>query len=210
MLYRARAGTINRMESPVDLPESPFEILRRLENMVRAGTVEAVRTGRPARCRIRCGGLLTNWIPWVAGRAGGDAGSVWWPPVVGEQVLMFSPGGDLMNAVALPSAYSDRNPQASDNPKMFRMDFGGSGYMSHDAEGGLLKMETVGSIVLAVMSSSVTITEGSIVLEAGGSKLTISAEGVRGTPDVLAQAISLVNHQHPGVKRGDDKTDKPE
>lgn len=197
------------MERPVDQPESPFEILRRLENIARVGTIEAVRTGKPARCRIRCGGLLTNWIPWIAGRAAGEAGSVWWPPVVGEQVLMFAPGGDLMNAVALPGAYSDKNPQGSDNPKLFRMDFGGSGYMSHDAEGGLLKMETVGSIVLAVMSSSITITEGSIELEAGGSRLTISAEGVRGTPDVLAQSISLVNHLHPGVKRGGEETDPP-
>lgn len=198
------------MERPVDLPESPLEILRRLENLVRAGTVEAVSTGKPARCRIRCGGLLTNWIPWVAGRAGGEAGAMWWPPTVGEQVLMFAPGGDLLNAVALPGAYSDQNPQASDNPKLFRMDFGGAGYMSHDAEGGLLKLEAIGSIVLAVMSSSITITESEITMAAGGGTLVINGEGVTASPDVLAQGISLVKHVHPGVKRGDDKTEKPE
>ncbi|WP_100199500.1 phage baseplate assembly protein V [Acidovorax radicis] len=197
------------MERPVDQPESPIEILRRLENIARVGTIEEVRTGKPARCRIRCGDVVTNWVPWIAGRAAGEAGSVWWPPVKGEQVLMLAPGGDLMNAVVLPGAYSDKNPQASDNPKMFRMDFGGAGFLSHDADGGLMKLEAVGSIVLAVMSSSITITESSIVIAAGGASLTIDAQGVTGSPDVLAQGISLVNHLHPGVKRGSEETDPP-
>ena len=49
MLYRARAGTIKCMDRPIDQPESPFEILRRLENIARVGTIAEVRTGRPAR-----------------------------------------------------------------------------------------------------------------------------------------------------------------
>ena len=55
MRLRARAGTINCMDRPVDQPESPFEILRRLENLARVGTVEEVRTTKPARVRIRTG-----------------------------------------------------------------------------------------------------------------------------------------------------------
>lgn len=198
------------MDRPVDQPESPFEILRRLENLARVGTIEAVRHGAPARCRIRCGDLLTNWIPWIAGRAAGSSGSVWWPPVVGEQVLMIAPGGDLLNAVAMPGAYSSKNPQSSENPKMFRMDFGGAGYMSHDAEGGIFRIEATGSVTLQVMSSSITITEHEIKLEAGGSSLMLNRDGVLGSPDVLAQGISLVNHVHPGVKQGGDRTEKPE
>ena len=43
MIFRARAGTIIGMESPITQPESPLEIVRRLENLVRMGTVEQVR-----------------------------------------------------------------------------------------------------------------------------------------------------------------------
>ena len=38
---------------------------------------------------------------------------------------------------------------------------------------------------------------------------TLNSEGWNVTPDVLAQGISLVNHLHPGVKRGGEETDPP-
>ena len=209
MLFRARAGTINRMERPIDQPESPFEILRRLENIARVGTIAEVRTGRPARCRIRCGNITTNWIPWVTGRAAGEAGSVWWPPKVGEQCLMLAPGGDLMNAMVLPGAYSDANPQVSENPDLFRMEFGGAGYMEHDATSGDFALEAITSITFRVLESSIRITADAIVLKAGGATATLNGEGLKVTPDVLAQDISLVHHVHPGVKQGTDKTAPP-
>ena len=36
------------MDRPVNQNESPLEILRRVENIVRAGTVAEVRHGKPA------------------------------------------------------------------------------------------------------------------------------------------------------------------
>lgn len=209
VLYRARAGTIKCMDRPIDQPESPFEILRRLENIARVGTIAEVRTGRPARCRIRCGNITTNWIPWIAGRAAGEAGSVWWPPKVGEQCLMLAPGGDLMNAMVLPGGYSDANPQVSENPDLFRMEFGGAGYMEHDATSGEFTLSAITSILLRVMESSIQITPDAIVMKAGGATATLNGEGLKATPDVLAQDISLVNHLHPGVKRGGEETDPP-
>lgn len=197
------------MERPVDQPESPFEILRRLENVVRTGTIAAVRTGKPARCRIRCGNITTNWIPWVAGRAAGKSGGVWWPPKVGEQCLMFAPGGDLMNAMALPGAFSDKNPQASENPDLFRMDWAGDGFMEYDEAAGAFTLEAMQSITLRVMESFIRITPDAILLAAAGGKLLINGEGATGTPDVMAAGVSLSNHVHGGVSRGGSETDKP-
>ncbi|QNP59486.1 phage baseplate assembly protein V [Paenacidovorax monticola] len=210
MLSRARAGTIKCMDRPVDQPESPFEILRRLENVARMGTIEEVRTTKPARCRVRCGEILTGWLPWVAGRAAGQNGAIWWPPVKGEQVLMLAPGGDLTNAMVMPGAFSDKNPQASENPDIFRMDLGGGAYFEHDAANGVLRMEAMASIHIMCMGSSITITENSITMAAGGGTLVLNGDGITVTPDVLAQGISLVNHVHPGVKQGGDRTEKPE
>ena len=100
------------MDRPVNQNESPLEILRRVENIVRAGTVAEVRHGKPARCRVRTGDLLTNWVPWMAGRAGGKRRQ-WRPPEIGEQCLLLAPGGDLMNAVAMPGLHSDKAPRAA-------------------------------------------------------------------------------------------------
>ncbi|WP_255593608.1 phage baseplate assembly protein V [Acidovorax sp. sic0104] len=198
------------MDRPVDQPESPFEILRRLDNVARVGTIEEVRTTKPARCRVRCGDILTGWLPWVAGRAAGQNGAIWWPPVKGEQVLMLAPGGDLTNAMVMPGAFSDKNPQASENPKIFRMDLGGGAYFEHDAENGVFRMEAMASINITCMGSFITITENEITMGAGGGTLTLNGDGITVTPDVIAQTISLVNHVHPGVKQGGDRTEKPE
>jgi len=198
------------MDRPVDQPESPFEILRRLDNVARMGTIEEVRTTKPARCRVRCGDILTGWLPWVAGRAAGQNGAIWWPPVKGEQVLMLAPGGDLSNAMVMPGAFSDKNPQASENPDIFRMDLGGGAYFEHDAAEGVFRMEAMASIHIMCMGSFITITEKSITMEAGGGTLVLNGDGITVTPDVLAKGISLVNHVHPGVKQGGDRTEKPE
>jgi len=197
------------MDRPVDQPESPFEILRRLDNVARVGTVEEVRTTKPARVRIRTGDMVTNWLPWVAGRAGGQAGAMWWPPVKGEQVMMIAPGGDLNNAMVMPGAFSDKNAQASERPEMFRMDIGGGAYIEHDAENGVMRIEAMASIHLMCMGSSITITENEITISAGGGTLIVNGEGANVTPDVQAQGISLVKHVHPGVEAGGAETEAP-
>jgi phage baseplate assembly protein gpV len=43
------------------------ELIRRLEQLLRYGTIDALDLGA-ARCRVRSGELLSNWIPWLAQR----------------------------------------------------------------------------------------------------------------------------------------------
>src|SRR5205085_2193946 len=73
------------------------ELIRRLEQLLRYGTVAEVDLGA-ARCRVKSGELLSNWVPWFAQRAGQTRH--WSPPTVGEQCLLLSPGGDTAAAVA--------------------------------------------------------------------------------------------------------------
>ena len=91
------------------------EALRRLVNVVRPGTVAEVDL-ETARVRVRYAGagddsVLTGWLPWVVARAGADA--EWWPPSVGEQVVLLAPNGELAQAFALPAAYSNAHPAPS-------------------------------------------------------------------------------------------------
>ena len=90
------------MDSPTPQPESPYETQRRMENIVRKGTVAAVRLAAPARVRVKTGDNTTDWLPWIALRAGGVAGGrTWNPAVVGEQCTVLAPGGEgLAEAVA--------------------------------------------------------------------------------------------------------------
>jgi len=76
---------MNAMDSPVAQTESPYEIIRRLEGLIRTGTIAAVRHARPARCRVKTGNLTTNWIPWLAMRAAGENASVWGAPAAGAR-----------------------------------------------------------------------------------------------------------------------------
>ena len=108
---------------PADTPASlnPTELLRRLENTVRLGTIAAVRHEAPARCRVQTGGNTTDWLPWMTGRAGKDR--TWWAPEVGEQAVVFSPGGNMGAGVVLPGCYSDSHPQPEDDPDVSCMQF---------------------------------------------------------------------------------------
>lgn len=209
MLFHARAGTIVGVKEPIAQPESPFEILRRMENMVRAGSIAEVRHAAPARCRVKTGGLVTNWIPWWVLRAGGQQRNHWWPPVKDEQCLLLCPGGDLLNAVALCGIYSDAMPQNSDKPNICRTDWSPTDFMEHDSETDHLDIYCDKGITFRVGTSVLEITRNSIVLSAGGGTFTVDSKGGTGDPDVLAGGISLVKHPHGGVKAGTDTSGGP-
>ena len=74
---------------------------RRQGSTVRLGTVSAVDAAS-ARVRVRMGidQAVTDWLPWVAFRAGRVR--VWSAPSVGEQALILAPSGELTQAVVLP------------------------------------------------------------------------------------------------------------
>ncbi len=188
MIFRARAGTIIGMESPITQPESPLEIVRRLENLVRMGTVEQVRHGAPARCRVRAGELLTNWVPWIALRAGGSAkGRRWSPPAVGEQCLLLAPGGDLGNAVALPGIYSDAMPQGSDSETTDRTDWSETDYLEHDRATATLTINVAQAITLIVGGTRLHLTPSGTTLET--PQLTVKSPQSTFTGKVTVQGL---------------------
>ena len=93
------------------------ELARRLANVVRPGVV-AEADYALARVRVKYGEAsaagggnteaVTDWLPWLAGRAGGDI--EWWAPEIGEQVLVLAPSGELANGVVLAGLYSQARP----------------------------------------------------------------------------------------------------
>ncbi|QKY07996.1 phage baseplate assembly protein V [Janthinobacterium lividum] len=85
------------------------DLFRLLQNLIRLGTIAEVKG---AKARVRLGPTLTTeWLNWATPRAGSTR--TWSAPTVGEQVIVFSPGGDLTRGIILPALYS----QAFDAPE---------------------------------------------------------------------------------------------
>lgn len=198
------------MESPVAQTESPYEAARRLENLIRRGTVAAVQLASPARLRVKVGDNTTAWLPWLALRAGGAKGGRHWsPPVVGEQAVVLCQGGDMAQGVALVGLYSDAMPQPSEQPECERMEWAEHNYLQWLR--GALEIMCLESITLDVGQGQCRLhmTPTSLQLNVGGASLSMTAEGISTNVDIKAQGISLVKHVHGGVRSGDSNTGAP-
>ncbi len=151
-------GTIPGMFTPPEL--SPVELYRLIANMIRTGRVEDVRAGSPARCTVRLGEeLVTTWVPWYALAAGG-AGQTrhWRTPAQGEPCVLFSPEGDLNQAIAFPGLFSIDMPQGAASTDVERHDFSSTDFWEHHRPTGTLRFEITSAIELQVGASMLRIT----------------------------------------------------
>ena len=105
------------------------ELNRRLANLIRLGSiVKADYTN--ARLKIKSGSLLSGWLPWISVRAGNDRS--WWAPETGEQVLIFSPSGDLAQGVVLPGIYQNAYPAPAKNPDHNQITYSDGAIFNYD------------------------------------------------------------------------------
>jgi len=203
-------ATIEGMESPIAQTESPYEAARRTENLIRRGTVAAVRLGKPARVRVKTGDNTTDWLPWLALRAGGaQGGRHWHPPVVGEQAVVLSQGGDLAQGVVLLGLYSDAMEQPSEQADCERLEWAEDNYLQWLR--GALEILCLESITLDVGQGQcrLRMTPDSLHINVGGATLSMTAGGITTNVDIGAKGISLTRHRHSGVEPGPANTGGP-
>lgn len=133
---------------------------RRISNAIRYGVVkEADYEKALIRVELQDGELLSDWIPWVTLRAGGD--QFWWAPEVGEVMLLLAPSGELANAVALPAAFSNEN-QNGDRATVQRQTFEDGTVIEYDREANRYTIDATAS------SGSVVVKAQSVNVEASG------------------------------------------
>lgn len=190
MRSRTRGATIAGMNSIA-------EINRLLENLIRLGTVVAVQH-QPPRVQVQTGGIKTTWLPWLAVRAG--ANREWDPPTLGEQVLLFSPSGQLANGVAVTGIFSDAIPANGDRADLHRRTYSDGAVIEYDSQAHHLRAVLPGGGTTQLISSGGITIEGDITIT---GNVTVSK-------DVVASGISLVRHLHGGVMPGPGKTGVPE
>ncbi|WP_350614623.1 phage baseplate assembly protein V [Pseudomonas sp. HY7a-MNA-CIBAN-0227] len=182
---------------------------RMLENLIRFGVIAAVQM-EPPRVKVKTGTLTTAWLPWLTLRAGAD--QEWDPPTVDEQVILFSPSGQLANGVVLTGLFSDHIPANGNRAGLHRRTYADGTVIEYDsvahhlnatlADGGTTNLVSTGGINLVG-----DITHQGDYTQTGNQNVTGT---VTVSADVIAANISLVKHLHGGVLVGNAKTGKPE
>lgn len=128
------------------------DLERRLQNLIRVGVIFEVQHANPPRVRVRLGnegGIETEFLPWITARAGETRN--WCPPTVGEQVVVFSPGGDLLNGLALPAINSDSITPPDTSATTHVVSYPDGARVSYDHSSG--HMEISGIKTLSVIAA---------------------------------------------------------
>jgi phage baseplate assembly protein V len=150
------------------------ELLRLILNLIRFGTIADIDHDAQ-RVRVLVGKNTTAWRPWITSRAG-DA-QTWFPPSMGEQVIVLSPEGDFTNAAILPAIYSDKCTSPSTNPAHHTTRYADGAVVQYDRESHTL---------------TATLPDGTSITAAPG-KVTSNAEDTECTGNLLVQKDLVVN-----------------
>lgn len=186
------------------------ELARLIENLIRFGTIAAVQA-KPPRVRVKTGTITTAWIPWLALRAG--TSKEWDPPTIGEQVVIFSPSGQLGQGVAVVGLYSDANPANGDREGLHRRTYPDGAVIEYDFEAHVLSATLPeGGVTHLISTGGINIRgpinhEGDYVQEGNQrvtGKVTVSDDVIAGT-----EGISLVRHRTKGVMPGVGISEEP-
>lgn len=129
------------------------ELRRRLDNMIRLGTIAQVDHAK-ALCRVQSGAILTGWLPFFTRRAGST--NEWAPVSANEQCAVFSPSGDLAQGVVLVGLYSDANPPCSNNPAAHKTEWANGDFVEHNAETGAYRLKLTGHVQIDAASLDIT------------------------------------------------------
>lgn len=185
------------------------EIMRLITNLIRTGTVTEVDRENWL-CRVKTGDLETNWINWLTCRAGKSR--TWWKPSVGEQVVLFSLGGNLETAFALPAIYSSQFEPPSDSVNASVTQYPDGGWFEYEPATGRWYVRGIKSMVIEA-TDNITLKTGEFVVEADttciNSEVVINGCVTQGGGAMSSNGIVVDKHGHTGVKSGGDTSGGP-
>jgi phage baseplate assembly protein V len=162
---------------------------RLIENLIRIGKIEQIDLNAK-RCRVRTGNLLTQWRPWLSLRAGTTR--TWNPPTIGEQVLIFSPSGELAGGIVLTGIESAEFNSPSNSADEDITDYPDGAQISYNHATG--KLIATG-IKNALIKASLSVTVNSPVTHCTG-KVIIDGDAIIG-------GISFLGHIHTDPQGGE-------
>lgn len=187
--------------------------------ILRVGRIVSVDLGG-ATCVVEAGDpddetVETTEIQWGAIRAGKTI--VWSPPSIGEQVLLFCPGGDIAQAIPLGALFCNEFPAPGDDLREF-VRFGDEAEIGYDPEEHHFDITLPADATAHIEATGGVSIKGDVSIEGaltvsedirGDSDLSIGGTGeIAG--DLTADGISVANHTHPGVQGGGSSTGTPQ
>lgn len=162
---------------------------RMIENMIRIGKIEEIDLSGKC-CRVRTGKLLTNWLPWITARAGTTR--TWNPPTVGEQVLVFSPSGELAAGIVLTGLFSTVHPAPSDSAAEHITDYPDGARIAYN--------HATHALIATGIQTALVQASAQVVIDCPSVHFTgdIAVDG-----DAVIGGISFLGHGHPDPQGGD-------
>ena len=153
---------------------SNSELARRFENLIRIGTITHVQHSAMPRVRVQMGEINTGWLQLATLRAG--ASKTWNPPTVGEDVLVFSPSGDLESGIAVLSINSQQNPAPSTDENITRNVFKDGAQVDYDhaQHHCSVTIPNAGQFKLTLGASVVTITNDEAKIQCGQTLFSLT------------------------------------
>ena len=180
---------------------------RRIANAVCLGVVSHVNTAK-ARCRVHVGGLTTDWLPWLATRAGLDR--TWWAPDVGEQCVVLSPSGEMNQGVVLLGLYQDTHPAPSAEQDLQLTEYSDGTKVSYDRAAGLLTVDCVGDIVVKAARTLLVDIVGDVTVKSAANLLVdiVGDVTVKGAATLLVDIVGDITLRTPALVTIDAPTSK--
>lgn len=195
---------------------------RRLENIVRFGTIKTINPSKPIpRVIVNLGDIETPEIRCLNIRSGDD--STWDMPSTNEECVVISPCGDIgPTSFVLYGFYNDDHPAPSDDLNQKIRMFADGCVIAYDVaahhlsavlpSGGTAVLTADGGVTVngdttingnlqvngsTAMTGNNTVGGSQLVQGSSHSSGTFSSDG-----DVTASGISLTGHTHPGDSGG--------
>ena len=198
------------------------DINRRLENLIRFGTIKTVNPSKPIPLvTVELDDIVTPEIRFFNARSGND--STWDPPSENEEVMVISPCGEIgPTSVVFYGLYNNEHPAPSDDLNKKIRVFADGCISAYDIaahhlsailpSGGKAILTADGGITVngdttingnLQINGSTAMTGNNTV---GGSQLVQGSSHSTGAfsteADVKAGSISLKAHKHPGDSGG--------
>lgn len=194
--------------------EQIAELLRLINNLLGIGIISEVKGGK---CRVHVGGdpdRATDWIPWLALRAGKI--KVWCPPSPGEQAVMLSLNGEPTTAVCFGGIYSDANPAPCDLPNALHISFPDSAVFQYNPDDSSFLMTGAKTAHISVAEKTTwdcpdteflgKVTAETLSITQGGE---MQGDIKHSGGSLSSNGVVVDEHKHPGVKSGDSETGEP-
>jgi phage baseplate assembly protein V len=158
---------------PIDPNYLINDLQKRLANTIKRGRVNSVDfESIPPLVKVEIEeNVITNWMPFVTGRASAAGVSDWQPLAVNEQVIMICDSGDFNNGVVIASLPDQTNPPPDKNPNL---------HVTKYSDGTIVSYDTEAHLMTAVIAE-----EGNVNLTC--TKLTVTG-AIHATEDITTAA----------------------